>query len=122
MENEVAKETGRHPFEARNSPSQMSAILEAHPVAPSMRKSGLPVIFDEVVLKALAKAPQMRYSSMQELMDILRKVSADEHALSHSSEAGDGKKTSVLLHVLGWSVAALLLMALSYWLIGTVFR
>jgi eukaryotic-like serine/threonine-protein kinase len=114
--------TGRHPFEARNSPSQMGAILEAHPGAPSARKSGLPVIFDEIVFKALAKAPQMRYSSMRDFLDVLRRVRADEHALSHTGEAGGRKKPSALLHVLGWSLAALSLIVLSYWLIDMAFR
>ena len=114
--------TGRHPFEARNSPSQMSAILEAHPVAPSMRKSGLPKVFDEIVLKALAKTPHLRYASMRELLDDLLQVRTDEEAPSHAREAGGQKGRSTLLRPLGWSLAALLLIALAYWLIDTALR
>jgi serine/threonine protein kinase len=114
--------TGRHPFEARNSPSQMSAILEANPVAPSIRKSGLPELFDAIVMKALAKATQSRYASMREMLDDLLQVRAEEIALPHASDAGIQKRRYSLLRRLGWSLAALLCIALTYWLIRTALR
>jgi serine/threonine protein kinase len=69
---------GHHPFEARNSLSRMSAILEADPLPPSKRKLGLPGTLDGIMAKALAKAPRDRYTSVNEMLESLRVVRAGE--------------------------------------------
>ncbi len=68
--------TGRHPFEARNSLSRMSAILEADPVPPSARRKHLPRTLDGIVARALAKERQRRYQTMDEIQGALRMVRA----------------------------------------------
>ncbi len=114
--------TGRHPFEARNSPSQMSAVLEADPVAPSMRKPQLPKIVDQIVMRALGKNPSSRFGSMRELLDDLAQVRIEVDAPSHGKEDGRKEQRSSLLRPLGWLVAALLLVALTYWLVSVALR
>ena len=57
---------GRHPFEARNSLSRMSAILEAEPAPLTSRNETVPPTLDRVVRKALAKDPGERYHSASE--------------------------------------------------------
>jgi serine/threonine protein kinase len=66
--------TGRHPFEARNSLSRMSAILEAQPPPASARQTGVPPELDAVLNKALAKKPSDRYRSIAEMMADLEVV------------------------------------------------
>jgi len=76
---------GRHPFEARNSLSRISAILEADPPALGMRQP-LPVPqVEQLIGRALAKRPDQRYPSMKELlcdMQSLRIHAAPEAARS----------------------------------------
>jgi serine/threonine protein kinase len=66
--------TGKHPFEARNSLSRMSAILEGQPPAPSARVPGVPIELDRILRKALEKSPEDRYSTMDEFASALRSV------------------------------------------------
>ncbi len=66
--------TGRHPFDARNSLSRMSAILEANPPLPSSRLGSIPPQLSEIVRKSLAKEPVNRYGSMSEFAGELKAV------------------------------------------------
>ncbi len=65
---------GRHPFEARNSPSRMSAILEAEPLSLTSRKLALPQAFDGILKRALAKKAAERYQDVNELLNDLRGI------------------------------------------------
>jgi serine/threonine protein kinase len=67
--------TGKHPFEARNSLSRISAILEAEPPPLISKLQELPYGLDSVVRKALAKSPEERHPSIQCFMDQLRAIS-----------------------------------------------
>lgn len=58
--------TGRHPFDARNSLSRMSAILDAEPSPLSTRLGSIPKELNEIVRRAMAKDPAARYGSMLE--------------------------------------------------------
>jgi non-specific serine/threonine protein kinase len=66
--------TGRHPFDARNSLSRMSAILEAEPPPLTSRLGSIPQDLDRIVRRALAKEPSDRYGSMQDLLTQLEMV------------------------------------------------
>jgi len=66
--------TGRHPFDARNSLSRMSAILEAEPPPLTSRLGSIPRDLDRIVRRALAKEPSDRYGSMQDLLTQLEMV------------------------------------------------
>jgi serine/threonine protein kinase len=60
--------SGRHPFEARNSLSRISAILEADPPALVSKNVAVSHQLELILRKALAKKPEERYQSMKELM------------------------------------------------------
>ncbi len=66
--------TGRHPFEARNSLSRMSAILEAEPPQPTSRIGSIPPELSRIVRKALAKSLPDRYGSMESFLSELKAV------------------------------------------------
>ncbi len=66
--------SGRHPFDARNSLSRMSAILEANPPLPSSKLGSIPPQLSEIVRKSLAKEPANRYGTMSEFATDLRAV------------------------------------------------
>jgi serine/threonine-protein kinase len=66
--------TGRHPFEARNSLSRMSAILEAEPPPASSRTPGTPFGVDAILGRAMAKSPENRYQTVGEFAEALRLV------------------------------------------------
>jgi serine/threonine protein kinase len=66
--------TGHHPFESRNSLSRMSAILNETPSLASGRGRAVPAELDPILDKVLAKSPQNRYQSIDELLVELRRV------------------------------------------------
>ena len=55
--------TGTLPFDAPSSLAIMVKHATEKPEAPSRRRPGLPSVFDDVILKALAKRPQDRTAS-----------------------------------------------------------
>ena len=61
------------PFRGRTIDETFDNILNRDPVPPSERASqaGLPATFDPIVMKALAKRPERRYQSMEELIDAM---------------------------------------------------
>jgi serine/threonine protein kinase len=74
--------SGRHPFEARNSLSKTSAILEAEPAQLASRNELVSPELDQVVRKALAKNQDRRQQSAAQLAFELDSVA--EHQLSLS--------------------------------------
>jgi serine/threonine protein kinase len=66
--------SGHHPFESRNSLSRMSAILNANPSLVSARGRPVPAELDPILDKVLAKSPQNRYQSIDELLPELRRI------------------------------------------------
>lgn len=63
--------TGRKPFEADNISLIIQKILNDTPEPPTKVKSDLPPHTDYVLLKALAKDPKERYSTVMEFIDAL---------------------------------------------------
>jgi len=101
--------TGRHPFDARNSLSRMSAILEAEPPPLSSRLGSIPPELNVIVRRALAKDPQDRYGNMQELLADLKTVrSCGTPHVTHSEESLKSHR----LCIAGWLAVGLLLLAL----------
>ena len=66
--------TGRHPFEARNSFSRISAIVEAEPLTLASRKLALPLAFEGILKRALAKKAAERYQDVKQLLNDLRGI------------------------------------------------
>jgi len=70
--------SGRHPFEARNSISRISAILEAHPPSLISRYGVIPLQLESILLRAMAKDRDGRHQSMQELLVEMRSARETE--------------------------------------------
>ena len=58
--------TGEKPFTG-NSTTIMFKVLHEEPLAPSLLNVALPAAFDQVVKRAMAKNPDDRYQTAQEL-------------------------------------------------------
>ena len=67
--------TGKLPFEGANVLATMHAINSEDPVAPSVLRPGLPIQFDSILFRALAKSKESRYASLQELAEDFRSFS-----------------------------------------------
>lgn len=65
--------TGASPFDGDNISAIMYRILNEMPVAPHTLNPNIPEAFDWIVAKALAKHPDDRYQTAQELADDLRR-------------------------------------------------
>ncbi len=67
--------TGRRPFEGDNITTVIYKIVNEDPSSPAELKKDLPVGFEQVILKALAKNPADRYSSCKEFASELKALS-----------------------------------------------
>jgi serine/threonine protein kinase len=95
--------TGRHPFEARNSLSRMSAILEGEPPPASSRAPGIPCEVDAILNKAMAKSPENRYQTVGEFADVLRAMQenpAPPMPATRSTRVGFGISPAVPIAVM----------------------
>ncbi len=59
--------TGKAPFRGQNITELISAVLEGAPPAPSTLRAGLPLGLDAIIARCLARKPEGRYSSVNEL-------------------------------------------------------
>ncbi len=66
--------TGRRPFEAESITTVIYKIINEEPPSLSEVKKGLPAGFEKVICKALAKDPNDRYQSCNQLADDLRNL------------------------------------------------
>jgi eukaryotic-like serine/threonine-protein kinase len=75
--------TGKHPFQRNSLPSVMAAIVQD----PPAQLEGVPPRLQRIVLRALAKDPEKRYQSCNEMLADLRamKSEGDAATLSVSS-------------------------------------
>jgi serine/threonine-protein kinase len=64
--------TGRRPFEGDTSFMVLQKHTSEPPLPPSRLRPGLPPELDAITLKLLAKAPEGRYASAEELLLALR--------------------------------------------------
>jgi non-specific serine/threonine protein kinase len=101
--------TGRHPFDARNSLSRMSAILEAEPPPLTSRLGSIPQDLDRIVRRALAKEPSDRYGSMQDLLTQLEMV--QRSVVEEPRPLQEARKVR-RLRTLGWLTLITLILAL----------
>jgi len=71
--------TGHYVFEADSPVAMVVDHVKSEPPAPSRRTElRIPREFDEVILRALAKAPEARFQDMRELAAALREVPVEQ--------------------------------------------
>ena len=70
--------TGDHPYPGESTGQQMAGHLTLDPPRPSVQRPDVPVGFDEVIARGMAKNPDQRYQSAHELATSAR------HALTTS--------------------------------------
>ncbi len=75
--------TGRRLYRRDSDFEEMNAIINEPPTPPSTINAELPVELDDVVLKALAKAPEDRYQTMRELQEAIEAV-AERASIAHT--------------------------------------
>ncbi|OBH27069.1 hypothetical protein A5692_25395 [Mycobacterium sp. E342] len=68
--------TGRRPYPGEGMEQQIAGHLTVEPPRPSQQRPGLPPGFDEVIARGMAKNPQHRYPSAQELAAAARNALA----------------------------------------------
>jgi len=68
--------TGRAPFSGASALSVLHEIATVHPPAPSTLRADLPTAFDFILDRAMAKAPEDRYSSATEFAEALEALLA----------------------------------------------
>lgn len=65
--------TARPPFEGHSLPELISKIRQTEAVKPKQYQLGIPDLFEDLVLRMLAKRPEDRYQTAEELLaDLLR--------------------------------------------------
>jgi len=91
----------RHPFEARNSLSRISAILDSNPAPLTSRKQSLPGTLDAILRNAMQRRPDSRYRDAREmesaLRELLEKGSGQEVVSAAASPFGKG-------HIALWKI------------------
>jgi serine/threonine protein kinase len=105
--------TGRHPFDARNSLSRMSAILEADPPAFSAKAGPVPARLEAMVRKALAKDPAERPQTIGSMLEELRPLQDGVNFLSLPAARKLLSPWATFLTILSIALAALI-----YWLLN----
>jgi tetratricopeptide (TPR) repeat protein len=96
--------TGRLPFQGPSMLSVMHAIATEEPSVPSAVRRNLPLEFDRVIEKALAKDKNDRYGSAKEMMEELQGLEP-RPAAAAAARGGRGKE--------GWLAAAAVLVVVT---------
>ncbi|MCI0445490.1 protein kinase [bacterium] len=85
--------SGRMPFHGNSTYELMSSILKETPNPISSLKPDVPLAFQQIVEKAMAKEPKNRYQNSNEILNELRKI---EIAQQKDSEKADQHSLAVL--------------------------
>jgi eukaryotic-like serine/threonine-protein kinase len=101
--------TGKRAFAGRSQLSVASAILEKEPEPISAVKPMTPASLDRTIRKCLAKAPDERWQSASDLGTQLKWMMDGGEGIAIGVSASGGNRT---WEKLGWSVSAVLLVAL----------
>jgi len=81
--------TGRHPFEAPSALAMIHEITLIEPPAPSRLQRGLPRSFDALVVRAMAKDRERRFSRASEIAKALRSLEDEPPVLVESAAGSD---------------------------------
>jgi eukaryotic-like serine/threonine-protein kinase len=101
--------TGASPFPGHSLGEISDAALHKNPIPPSRLNPALPLVFEQIVLKALEKDPGLRYQSAAELRADLKRVKRDSESsleVPVSPAARPGRKMQK------WTIAAAALVIL----------
>src|SRR5919108_1414562 len=79
--------TGRRPFDGASTDQLIDSILNTTPQAPSKVRPGISPVLDEVVMRALGKTRDERYSSWDEFAESLAKLLGQQRASQDLSDA-----------------------------------
>ncbi len=110
--------TGTLPFGGNTSGVIFEAILNRVPTQPSQLNPAVPRPLDDVISKALEKAPKLRYQHAADIRTDLQRLKRDTESgrASASSRTSlpreSGRRSWVLLGGLGITVAALVMVSL----------
>ncbi len=66
--------TGRPPFEGDSLPEMITKIRQEEPVKPKHYQLSIPDLFEDLVLRMLAKRPEDRYQTPKELLKDLTRI------------------------------------------------
>ncbi|HYR35357.1 MAG TPA: serine/threonine-protein kinase [Burkholderiales bacterium] len=79
--------TGARPFNGTTTYELVDSILNSTPPSPSQVRSGVPAALDEVVLRALGKTRDERYSSWDEFAEALARLLGQQRGSQDLSDA-----------------------------------
>jgi len=99
--------TGVEPFAAASVDQTMRNSLVVDPPPPSEVGLCPPPCFDWICMKALAKRPEQRFASAEEMLSQLRKVAVREDMLASASEVADWVKESLKVQLSTQRAAAM---------------
>lgn len=110
----------RHPFEARNSLSRISAILDSNPAPLTSKRQDLPKELDAILRKAMAGRPGDRYVDVQEFSQALRSVrekERDSEIASAGFKPGARRRFALLKIVAGAGIFITIIALILYLLL-----
>ena len=82
--------TGARPFDDSNTATLITSVLTTDPARESTRRSNLPPAVDSVLLKALAREPKDRWSSVTDFINALKTAIGHAPATAASAAAESG--------------------------------
>lgn len=100
--------TGRVPFLGSNAVETLVEIVESEPVSPRDLNPSIPVELQRIILKCLAKDPDLRYQSANDLASDLKDFRLRMEVASAETIKSGGLP---LRRIFVWGVAGLLLLA-----------
>lgn len=97
--------TGRRPFQGDSMAATTHAIVSASPTRPSAAREGLTPAFDDVIARALAKAPEDRYPTAGALAKAAAAALARGGAPPIAGAGVAGARARLALVILGAAIA-----------------
>ncbi|MBI5084255.1 MAG: serine/threonine-protein kinase [Acidobacteria bacterium] len=105
--------TGRAPFAGESPTALLRAVLDDEPEPVTALRSGLPVMLDQVLAKALAKNPAERYQHVEDLLVDLRALQRGASSGTLARHAASRKQHAWRW----WAVAASVLVCIAGFLV-----
>ena len=101
---------GRSPFPGHTLGEINDAILHKHPIPPTRLDPGLPLAFEQTVLKSLEKDPDLRYQSAAEMRADLKRIKRDSES-SMEVPVTAVHKPATARPLRKWAIAAAAILA-----------